>query len=159
VDFTGKRGFIGLKTSQLSYSPNILVLIANSLAIVGLLLLGLTSITPVIGLLLLGIHFSMMPAALWPSVPKVITTESHGIAFALISSSINLSLTALSPIAGYVADKSGFFGICLFFASLSFVATILTLIWNLKVPAINERDIKASSYLFAFKNIVQSCWK
>jgi hypothetical protein len=51
-------------------------------------------------MILLGFSYSLVPAAMWPSVPKVIPEKMLGTAFALIYWVQNLGLWAFKRIAG-----------------------------------------------------------
>lgn len=117
VDFTAKRGY--------------LVIIGNMLAVFGYLLLGLSRAYPLVAICFLGMHFSLMPAALWPCLPSLVIEEHTGFAFAIVSSLINAFLTAINPLAGYIVDNFGFDWLMLFFAAISCVSLLLAIVWNL----------------------------
>ena len=53
-----------------------------------------------VSMILLGFSYSLVPAAMWPSVPKVIPEKMLGTAFALIYWVQNLGLWAFKRIAG-----------------------------------------------------------
>ncbi len=57
-------------------------------------------------IILLGISFSLVPAALWPSVPKLIEPKLLGSAYALIFWIQNIGLYAFPMIIGSVLTKS-----------------------------------------------------
>ncbi len=131
VDRTGKRGY--------------LVILGNSFAVIGYLILGTTSVFPLLGIMLLGIHFSLMPAALWPCVPLLVKSNHSGLAFAIISALINASLTGIDPLLGYIADKRGFEMFCLTLAMISGVSVLAALLWNYmdtrrELPLLNRKD-------------------
>jgi hypothetical protein len=128
----------------------IAVLFGNVLAVVAFVVLGLTQINPTFGVVLLGVHFSLMPAALWPCIellvePKHESVSSEfsmkflqltilfrGIAFAVISALMNASLTAVIPLAGSIGDSTGgFTRLCLFFAMLSLFSVGMTVVWHI----------------------------
>lgn len=98
-----------------------------------------------IAIILLGISFSLVPAALWPSVPKLIDDKLLGSAYALIFWIQNIGLYAFPMIIGY-ALKAANPGITdplqydytipmVIFASLGLVAFIL----GLYLKAIDRR--------------------
>jgi len=116
VDRTGKRGWI--------------VLIANSMAVVSYFLLGFTFLPPFIGIMLLGIHFSMMPSAIWPAVAISVDPKYEGTAFAIVSAFNNLVLTVNYPLSGYIGDHFAFTGLSVYYVSISAVSVILTFVWN-----------------------------
>lgn len=57
-------------------------------------------------MVLLGIAFSLVPAAMWPSVAKIVPESRIGTAYGAMFSLQNLGLFAVPILAGYVLDKS-----------------------------------------------------
>ena len=57
-------------------------------------------------MVLLGFSYSLVPAALWPSVPKVIPDKMLGTAFALIYWVQNLGLWAFKRFAGRILEAT-----------------------------------------------------
>jgi MFS family permease len=68
--------------------------------------LSLTMITPYIPMFLLGIAFSLIPAAMWPSVAKIVDEPKLGTAYGLMFSIQNLGLWAFPILIGVVLDRS-----------------------------------------------------
>jgi len=131
VDFTGKRGY--------------LVILGNSLAVCGYLLLGLTHWTPILGTILLGFHFCLMPAALWPCVSILVPSTHGGVAFAIVSALINAILSGITPLGGLVSDRYGFKGLCLLFSGVSAFSVFIAIIWNIRdarslKPVLNVKE-------------------
>ena len=60
----------------------------------------------IILILLLGVTFSLVPSAMWPSVPKIIPEKQLGTAYALIFWVQNWGLMGVPLLIGYVLDKS-----------------------------------------------------
>jgi len=116
VDRTGKRGY--------------LVIIGNSLAVVGYFIMGFTYLHPMFATVLLGFHFCMMPAALWPCVDLLVKPHHVGIAFAIVSALINGALAGVTPLAALIVDHSGLTGLCLLFAGISSFSVLVAVIWN-----------------------------
>ena len=56
-------------------------------------------------ILVLGIGFSLVPSAMWPSVPKFIPERQLGTAYALIFYVQNIGLMAIPSLIGWVLDK------------------------------------------------------
>jgi MFS family permease len=56
---------------------------------------------------LLGVSFSMVPAVLWPAVPRVAAAALLGTAYGLMTMLQNAGLTLANLIAGYLNDRSG----------------------------------------------------
>jgi MFS family permease len=60
----------------------------------------------VVAVLLLGVGFSLVPSAMWPSVPKIIEEKRLGTAYALIFFIQNLiALMAVPYLIGWVLDR------------------------------------------------------
>jgi MFS family permease len=62
-------------------------------------------IIAIILILLLGIGFSLVPSAMWPSVPKIIPEKQLGTAYALIFWVQNWGLMGVPALIGWVLDK------------------------------------------------------
>lgn len=56
-------------------------------------------------ILLLGVGFSLVPSAMWPSVPKIIPEKQLGTAYALIFWVQNWGLMGVPALIGWVLDK------------------------------------------------------
>jgi nitrate/nitrite transporter NarK len=67
---------------------------------------ALTSYPPQIFLLLLGVAFSLVPAAMWPSMVKLVKEKEIGTAYGLMYSVQNLGLWGVPLLAGMVLDKT-----------------------------------------------------
>ncbi|MCK5075716.1 MAG: MFS transporter [Calditrichia bacterium] len=93
--FTDKKG----KSASLMVYGSLLLIIVH-------LTLSLTTITPYIPMFLLGIAFSLIPAAMWPSVTKIVEENKLGTAYGLMFSIQNLGLWAFPILIGKVLDKS-----------------------------------------------------
>ena len=59
----------------------------------------------IFNVILLGIGFSLVPSAMWPSVPKIIPERQLGTAFALIFWVQNIGLMLVPLLIGWVLDK------------------------------------------------------
>ncbi len=96
-----------------------------------------SAIIAYLGIILLGISFSLVPAALWPSVPKLVDNKLLGSAYAVIFWIQNIGLYAFPMIIGSVLASSNpditnpleynYTAPMLVFASLGVVALILGL--------------------------------
>ena len=79
-------------------------------------------------IILLGISFSLVPAALWPSVPKLVEERYLGSAYSVIFWIQNIGLMAFPIIIGWSLDKTGGYTVpMLIFSSLGVLAFILGL--------------------------------
>ncbi|MBS0388504.1 MAG: MFS transporter [Proteobacteria bacterium] len=56
---------------------------------------------------MLGVSFSMVPAVLWPAVPRVAAAALLGTAYGLMTMLQNLGLALANLIAGYLNDRGG----------------------------------------------------
>ena len=59
----------------------------------------------IILIIILGIGFSLVPSAMWPSVPKIIPEKQLGTAYALIFWVQNIGLMLVPALIGWVLDK------------------------------------------------------
>ncbi len=81
------------------------LMILGSLLLISVhLIFALTSITPYIPMFILGIGFSLVPAAMWPSVAKIVDQRRIGSAYGLMFSIQNIGLWAFPMIIGMVLD-------------------------------------------------------
>jgi MFS family permease len=62
-------------------------------------------IVAIVLILLLGVTFSLVPSAMWPSVPKIIPEKQLGTAYALIFWVQNWGLMGMPLLIGWVLDK------------------------------------------------------
>lgn len=86
---------------------------AASLMIYGSLLLTIihfifatTGISPYILMVILGLAFSLVPAAMWPSVAKMVDEKRIGSAYGFMFSVQNLGLWAFPILAGMILDNT-----------------------------------------------------
>ena len=87
-------------------------------------------------IVLLGVSFSLVPAALWPSVPKLVEERYLGSAYSVIFWIQNIGLMAFPIIIGWALDKTGSYTLpMLIFASLG----ALALLFSLWLKALDKR--------------------
>ncbi len=65
-----------------------------------------TYVNPVYPMILLGIAFSLVPAAMWPSMVRLVDDKEIGTAYGLMYSIQNLGLWGVPILAGVLLDKS-----------------------------------------------------
>ena len=65
-----------------------------------------TMIPPYLPMILLGVAFSLVPAAMWPSLVKLVPEKEIGTAYGLMYSIQNLGLWGIPILAGYILDAS-----------------------------------------------------
>ncbi len=89
------------------YGRSATAMIFGALTLVGVhLIFALTSISPIIPLLFLGIAFSLVPAAMWPSMVRLVKEKQIGTAYGLMYSIQNLGLWGFPLLAGIILDKT-----------------------------------------------------
>ncbi len=83
-----------------------LLLIACHLIFAFLLPATHSKVLAYVTIIVLGISFALVPAALWPSVPKIIEEKVLGSAYCLIFWVQNIGLCAVPLLIGYVLDSA-----------------------------------------------------
>lgn len=68
------------------------------------LLLSLSRITPFFAMVLLGISFTLVPAALWPAVPRIVDENRVGTAYGIMTWIQSLGLLIFPYFAGRITD-------------------------------------------------------
>lgn len=68
------------------------------------LLLSLSRITPFFAMVLLGISFTLVPAALWPAVPRIVDEKRVGTAYGIMTWIQSLGLLLFPFFAGRITD-------------------------------------------------------
>jgi MFS family permease len=109
---------------------NLLLVIGSLLLPASFIVLGLVPAGAGISTALLGLSFSLLPAVLWPTVPKYTTPANLGTAYGLMTTLQNAGLFAANLAAGYINDVNkasasnpgGYAPMLWFFGVLSFVA-------------------------------------
>ncbi len=83
-----------------------LMYLGSAILIVAHLMFALTYVEPRIPILLLGIAFSLVPAAMWPAVAKIVRESKLGTAYGFMFTIQNVGLWAFPIIIGAVVDHS-----------------------------------------------------
>ncbi len=102
IVFTPLFGFVVDKVGKRAT----LMILGSFLLLLSHLALGLTGLTPVISMVVLGIAFSLVPAAMWPSVALIVDERRIGTAYGMMASLQNLGLFAFPILAGRILDIS-----------------------------------------------------
>lgn len=68
------------------------------------LILSLTYLTPYAAMFIIGIGFSLVPAAMWPAVARIVEEKRLGTAYGLMTSIQNLGLFSFPILAGKITD-------------------------------------------------------
>jgi len=87
------------KSATLMYLGSILLIASH-------LMFAKTMIPPYIPIFILGVAFSLVPAAMWPAVTKIVGENKIGTAYGAMFSVQNLGLWALPILIGMVLDSS-----------------------------------------------------
>jgi nitrate/nitrite transporter NarK len=83
-----------------------LMYLGSALLIVAHLMFAKTYIEPRIPIVLLGIAFSLVPAAMWPAVAKIVKQSKLGTAYGFMFSVQNIGLWIFPILIGWVLDTS-----------------------------------------------------
>ena len=100
--FTPLFGFL---VDRKGRSATAMILGAATLLFVHLMF-ALTPFKPHVFLILLGVAFSLVPAAMWPSMVKLVREKEIGTAYGLMYSVQNLGLWGVPILAGMVLDRT-----------------------------------------------------
>jgi predicted MFS family arabinose efflux permease len=93
--FVDKKGF----SATMMIFGSIMILVVH-------MLFALTNITPYIPIVLLGIAFSLVPAAMWPAVAKIVPESKIGTAYGIMFSVQNLGLWGFPILAGNIVTNT-----------------------------------------------------
>lgn len=100
--FTPLFGFLidryGKAATAMIFGSSLLLLIHLNFAF--------TDLAPQIPMILLGISFSLVPAAMWPTMVRLVEEKQIGTAYGLMYSIQNLGLFAFPILSGWILDQS-----------------------------------------------------
>jgi len=100
--FTPLFGFfidrVGKSASVMMFGSFVLLIVHLSFA--------LTHVSPYVPMVLLGVAFSLVPAAMWPSMVKLVPEKQIGTAYGLMYSIQNLGLWGFPILAGFILDAT-----------------------------------------------------
>jgi MFS family permease len=83
-----------------------MMVFSSILLIISHLTLTFTMVNPIIPMALLGIAFSLIPAAMWPGVAKIIDQNKLGTAYGIMFSVQNFGLWLFPILIGLILDKT-----------------------------------------------------
>ncbi len=83
-----------------------LMFYGSGMLLVSHLVLSLTGITPFIALFVIGIALSLVPAAMWPGVARIVEEKRLGTAYGIMTSIQNLGLWGFPILAGIILDAT-----------------------------------------------------
>lgn len=96
---------VGILVDRKGRSASLMIL--GSLMLVGIhLCFAFTYISPVFLMVMLGIAFSLVPAAMWPSVAKIVDEKRIGSAYGTMFAVQNLGLWAFPLLIGAILDST-----------------------------------------------------
>ena len=106
-----------------------IIMVICHLSFAFLLPVAKSSALAVVLILVLGVSFSLVPAALWPSVPKIIDEKVLGSAYCLIFWVQNIGLWGVPLLIGNVEKATGGYTVpMIIFASFGVIAFIFSLL-------------------------------
>ena len=82
------------------------MILGASVLVVVYLVFALTSLKPHFFMILLGVSFSLVPAAMWPSMVRLVREKEIGTAYGLMYSVQNLGLWGIPILAGMILDRT-----------------------------------------------------
>ncbi len=83
-----------------------LMILGSLLLIVVHLILALTHIWPLLPMFLLGVAFSLVPAAMWPAVAKIVAQNRLGTAYGTMFTIQNYGLMLIPILMGFILDRT-----------------------------------------------------
>jgi MFS family permease len=83
-----------------------LMVVGSAMLVVVHLMFALTSINPFIPMIILGLTFSLVPAAMWPAIARIVGDNRLGTAYGLTFSIQNVGLYLFPIFIGLVLDAS-----------------------------------------------------
>lgn len=83
-----------------------LMIYGSLIMVLVFLAFAFTNINPYILVFLLGISFSLVPAAMWPAVTKIVSINKIGTAYGAMFSLQNLGMFAIPILAGIILDTT-----------------------------------------------------
>lgn len=97
--------FFGFLVDRIGRSATLMIFGSLLLVIIHLTF-ALTTLNPIIPMIFLGISFSLVPAAMWPAVAKIVSEKRIGTAYGAMFSLQNLGLWAFPLLIGIVLDAT-----------------------------------------------------
>jgi MFS family permease len=120
--------FAGLLVDRIGKRASLMIL-GSLLLIPAHLVMGITHINPIYSMIVLGAAFVLVPAAMWPSVPLVVSENRIGTAFGLMTMIQNIGLGLFPWLNGKLRDVSGNYTASqIMFASLGLLGLVFALL-------------------------------
>ena len=106
-----------------------LMILGSLLMIPCFLVIGFTDIPPRYPMILLGASFVLVPAAMWPSIPRVVDEKYIGTAYGVMTQIQNIGLFAFPALNGWLrVATGGYQASMLMFASLGVVGFVFAVL-------------------------------
>jgi len=83
-----------------------LLLYGSGLLFFSHLVLATTRLTPYLAIVVLGLAFTLVPAALWPAVPRIVDERRVGTAYGIMTWTQSLGILTFPYLAGRITDLS-----------------------------------------------------
>jgi predicted MFS family arabinose efflux permease len=96
-----------------------LMMLGSFLLIPVYLLLYYTRLHPLVPMVMMGIAFSLIPAAMWPSVALIVEQKKLGTAYGLMTGIQNIGLAGFNLLIGFANDATGGYKTGMWIFSLS----------------------------------------
>ena len=120
--------FAGLLVDRIGKRASLMVL-GSILLIPAHLVMGITHINPIYSMIVLGAAFVLVPAAMWPSVPLIVSKNRIGTAFGLMTMIQNIGLGLFPWFNGKLRDVFGNYTASqIMFASLGVLGLIFAIL-------------------------------
>lgn len=97
--------FIGVFVDRIGKSATVMIY-GSAMLIIVHLTFALTNFPPYLLMILLGVAFSLVPAAMWPTMVKLVKEKQIGTAYGLMYSIQNLGLWGFPILAGIILDAT-----------------------------------------------------
>ncbi|OGC01190.1 MFS transporter [candidate division KSB1 bacterium RBG_16_48_16] len=108
-----------------------LMMLGSILILPVYLVLAYSTIHPLFSMLAMGVAFSLVPAAMWPSVALIVDQERLGTAYGLMTMIQNIGLAGFNLLIGFANDVSGGYTLGMWiFSSLGFFGMLFA--WLLR---------------------------
>ncbi|MBD3383851.1 MFS transporter [candidate division KSB1 bacterium] len=109
------------------------------------LMLIYTSLHPLVPMIMMGVAFSLIPAAMWPSVALIVKENRLGTAYGLMTMVQNIGLMSFNLIIGLVNDWSGgYIAGMWIFSCLGFVGMLFSYLLKRADKKHNDSKLEAS---------------
>lgn len=96
------------------------------------LMMGFTQVYPAYPMMLLGAAFVLVPAAMWPSIPLLVSKERVGTAYGLLTAIQNIGLLCFPLLNGLLRDATASYGASqTMFATLGLIGLICAVLLRL----------------------------